>query len=114
MDLVFRKPSFIKTINDSTLHGSPLSVHILFYTQKIKIPTPKISKLLSKIVYVDLSSKILKHSLSGPTSDLEDNIQLHSAVEANCDIFLTSDKKLLKMGYFGKTRISSEIEQMSI
>lgn len=46
-----------------------------------------------------------------PTSDLEDNIQLHSAAEADCDYFLTSDKKLLAMIYFGKTKIVSTLQR---
>lgn len=39
--------------------------------------------------------------------NLEDNIQLHSAAEAECDFFLTSDDKLLKIKFFGKTEIKS-------
>lgn len=35
--------------------------------------------------------------------------QLHSAAEAECDYFLTSDKKLLAMKFFGKTRIVSTL-----
>lgn len=31
---------------------------------------------------IDLTELILENSLNGPTSDLEDNIQLHSAAEA--------------------------------
>lgn len=47
--------------------------------------------------------------LSGPTVDFEDNVQLHSAAEAECEIFLTEDKKLLKLGFFGKTHVVSQI-----
>lgn len=45
--------------------------------------------------------------MEGPTKDLEDNIQLHSAAEAESDIFLTADKKLVDMKFFGKTQIIS-------
>ena len=56
-----------------------------------------------------LTDKILDLALEGPVDDLEDNIQLHSASEAECDVFLTNDKKLLKMKFFGKMRIVSII-----
>ena len=48
-------------------------------------------------------------SLDGPTKDLEDNIQLHSAAKTEADFFLTNDKKLLKMKFFGKMRIVTTI-----
>jgi len=60
---------------------------------------------LKTLHLISLTDKIIDKALLGPTKDLEDNIQLHSAVEADCDIFLTNDKALLKMGYFGKTKI---------
>lgn len=47
-------------------------------------------------------------ALEGPTVDFEDNTQLHSAAEAECDYFLTNDEKLLKMKFFGKTRLTNK------
>ena len=84
---------------------STLSYHILFYTYKYKVPKKEIARHKKEFYLVDLTDKILDQSLQGPTKDLEDNIQLHSATEAGCDYFLTNDKRLLKMKFFGKTRI---------
>ena len=54
-----------------------------------------------------LTEYILDKALQGPTKDLEDNIQLHSAAEADCDFFITRDRQLLALGYFGKTKITN-------
>jgi hypothetical protein len=42
---------------------------------------------------VGIEQYLLKHALTGPTSDLEDKIQLHSCAKAECGIFLASDIK---------------------
>src|SRR3989344_7246439 len=86
---------------------STLSCHILCYVNKIKVPNRKLSSFIDDFIITDLTENILNMSLSGPTSDLEDNIQLHSAVESGCDYFLTSDKNLLKLSFFGKTKITN-------
>ncbi len=99
----------IANLDKHQAYISVLSCHILFYVNKIKTPDKAINAFISDFNLVNFGKKILSKSLLGPTNDLEDNLQLHSAVEANCDIFLTNDKKLLKIGYFGKTRISSDI-----
>lgn len=88
---------------------SPLSTHILCYVEHIRIPSSALKRVLSHVEIVDFSKDILDKSLQGPTTDLEDNIQLHSAAEADCDVFLTSDRKLLALGYFGKTKISDHL-----
>lgn len=88
---------------------SPLSAHILFYSYKRKVPDTQATETLSHFHIVGLSKDILDHALEGPTPDLEDNIQLHSAAEAECDYFLTRDKNLLAMKFFGKARISTSL-----
>lgn len=60
---------------------------------------------------IPFSEDVLKKSLNGPTSDFEDNVQLHSAAEAECDYFLTNDEKLLKMKFFGKTEIRNSVDK---
>lgn len=105
-DLTIRNPK--ETSENLTGHQiciSPLSFHILYYAEHIKVPNHNLSKTISELQIVDLNKKILENSLEGPTSDLEDNLQLHSAVESNCDYFLTNDKKLLNIKFFGKTKI---------
>lgn len=96
-------------LEQHSVYLSPLSVHILFYSNKIRVPSVKANIVISDFDIMDLSKKILDKSLEGPTADLEDNIQLHSAAEADCDVFLTSDRKLLALGYFGKTKISDHL-----
>ena len=86
---------------------STLSCHILFYVNKEKTPNQKLNSFIGDFNLVDLTTKILLKALHGPTDDLEDNIQLTSAAENDCDFFMTLDRKLLKMKYFGKTRIVS-------
>lgn len=84
---------------------SPLSIHIFLYVYKQKIPLQKLNDLLNHMELIPITTELISLALQGPMDDFEDNIHLHSAVEADCDFFLTSDQKLLKMGIFGKTRI---------
>lgn len=107
IDIVYRdqkKGASLATGNHQ-LHISLLSIHIYCYTAKIKIPNVDFESQLEKFSFVELKEKIIISSIAGPTTDMEDNIQLHSAAEAECDYFLTSDKKLLAMTYFGKAKI---------
>ena len=89
---------------------STLAVHILCYLTKRRIPDQALNQLLSSFLVVNFNNDILNKSLMGPTFDFEDNVQLHSAAEAEADYFLTSDKALLKMKFFGKAKIISEME----
>ena len=91
---------------------SPLSTHILFYTRKLKVPEKAINALQEQIGIVTLTKYILDKAMQGPTADLEDNIQLHSAAEAECDVFLTEDKKLLDMKFFGRLRIINHLQKI--
>lgn len=88
---------------------SPLSVHILFYSYKQTVPQGKISQLVREVTVVDCNEKIVSKALLGPTRDFEDNIQLHSAAQTKADYFLTSDKKLLRLKFFGETEVVSSI-----
>ncbi|MBI3559669.1 hypothetical protein HY087_00890 [Candidatus Gottesmanbacteria bacterium] len=90
---------------------SALSCHILCYVNKIKLPDKKIQVFAEDFFIVNLTDSIIQKAFASPTADMEDNIQLHSAVEADCDYFLTSDKKLLAMIYFGKTKIVSTLQR---
>jgi len=105
IDVVKRAKEKWKHLRSDLLFISPLSTHILFYTYKLKVPNPEVDELHEQFSAVPLSKYIINKALEGPTKDLEDNIQLHSAAEAECDFFLTEDKKLLNMKFFGKVRI---------
>jgi len=96
-------------VNGMEIHISPLSIHVLCYIGKYKIPSEKLERIEDYYKIVDFDEQILALALKGPTNDLEDNIQLHSASQSGCDIFLTDDKKLLNMHYFGKVRIVSKL-----
>ena len=98
-----------KTIGKNNIVTSALSVHILTYVRKTKIPDNTVKKLVLGIEIVDFDKEIVRLALIGPTDDFEDNVQLYSAVEGGCDYFVTMDKKLLKMKYFGKMRICDKI-----
>lgn len=104
-DLIIRKPVIGESLVNHQLFCSPLSIHILFYGTNLKVPAPEVNKVIKKIHLVNLTKQIIDKALISPTPDLEDNIQLHSASVVNCHIFLTNDKRLLKIGYFGKTKI---------
>ncbi|OGE15088.1 hypothetical protein A3F00_00285 [Candidatus Daviesbacteria bacterium RIFCSPHIGHO2_12_FULL_37_11] len=88
-----------------------LSCHILFYINKIDVPDSKMNSFIADFNLIGLDQDILSKALNGPTSDLEDNIQLHSGAEADCDIFLTKDKQLLNMKFFGKLQILSTLNK---
>lgn len=104
-DLAVRNKKRAQELAGHKLFISPLSFHIYSYSQDIKIPNKKIDEMCSFFEIINFSSKILRRAMEGPTPDLEDNIQLQSAARADCEYFFTNDKKLLKMKYFGKTRI---------
>ena len=85
---------------------SPLSVHILMYITKHKVPYEYLSQTITSFIQTQFDEHIVHLALTGPTIDFEDNVQLHSAAEAACDVFLTEDKKLLDMKFFGKMAVS--------
>ena len=99
----------VESFKGHSLYISSLSIPIYCYVYKIKIPDEKLNMLFKFFNVIELDEEILKKSLQGPTNDLEDNIQLHSAVKRDCEIFLTSDKKLLSLKYFGKMQIENNL-----
>ncbi len=111
IDAIHRKPEeqILESLEGNIIYASTLSFHIYCYSFKIKIPDRKVTLQKEKFQIVDFNSNILDKALAGPTSDLEDNIQLHSAAEAEVDIFLTLDQRLLKLKFFGKMEIKSPL-----
>ena len=109
IDAVERQPEkqILKSLLGHTLVLSPISVAIYCYLFKIKVPNKQLSIQLEEFRVTDLSQKTYEKALEGPTDDFEDNIQLHSAVEAGCDLLLTADQELLKMNFFGKVQIKN-------
>ena len=109
IDVIKRAKEKWEHLRRDLLFISPLSTHILFYTSKLKVPDQEIDKLQEQFGIVPLTKEILEVALQGPTDDLEDNIQLHSAAEADCGLFLTEDKRLLNLRFFGKTKIANNL-----
>lgn len=102
-------PIDFSILESNNFFVSTLTYHIVAYLQKVKIPNDEFYNTTNTFEIVNFTENILDSSLQGPTSDLEDNIQLNSAANSDCDYFLTFDKKLLKMKFFGKMRIASTI-----
>lgn len=96
----------LQDFQGNELFISPLSIHVLAYVFKYKIPNIELDVNKEVFNLVSFSSLITENALIGPTSDFEDNVQLHSAASAECDIFLTEDKELLDMKFFGKVKIA--------
>ncbi|OGK15561.1 hypothetical protein A2774_06080 [Candidatus Roizmanbacteria bacterium RIFCSPHIGHO2_01_FULL_39_12c] len=88
---------------------SPLSIHISIYVVRQKMPFTKLSNIKDSFSLISFSKDIVDKALLGPTTDFEDNVQLHSAVASDCEFFLTSDQALLKLNFFGKTRIVNSL-----
>ncbi len=109
IDITKRAKEKVEPLEGNLLFISPLSTHILFYAHKLVVPDKEASEMQEQFGIVPLNKYILDKSLVGPTKDLEDNIQLHSAAEAECDMFLSSDKKLLDMKFFGKVQILPQV-----
>lgn len=84
-------------------------MHIYCYIFKFNIKDIAIIAQIDKFQLVDFSDDVVLRAIQGPTSDFEDNVQLHSAANAECDAFLTEGKKLLEMKFFGKVKITNSI-----
>lgn len=93
------------------LVASPLSIHILCYISKKSLPDAELEEFVQKLNLVNINEDIVNRALKGPTPDFEDNIQLHSAAEVECDYFLTADKHLLNLKFFGRTIIADSTEK---
>lgn len=110
IDLVEERRSInINSFSEQSLYISAISIHILTHLYKYKVPSQKLNVAIGNFSVVPTHKKLVKKALMGPTSDFEDNVQLHSASKARVDYFLTSDKKLLKMKFFGDVEIVTSL-----
>ncbi|MBI4974020.1 hypothetical protein HZC27_05405 [Candidatus Roizmanbacteria bacterium] len=96
-------------LQDHEVVISPLSIHILIYVTRKKIPYPTLSRLIKLFSVTIFDQSICDRSLIGPTKDFKDNAQLHSASDAGCDLFLTRDKRLLSLQFFGAMKMVKEL-----
>lgn len=104
-----RDDNLFETLRNHSVYASVLSVHIFCYVHKMKIPNVELNEQIESFLLTDLDNEVLRRALEGPVEDFEDNVQLHSGAEAGCDIFLTNDKKLLQMKFFGKMKLVSSL-----
>lgn len=105
-----REEVSVDVFDKHNLFISSLSVHILLYITKHKVPYERLEGIIQEISIVDFGQSICYKSLEGPTEDFEDNVQLHSAANADCDVFLTNDKRILGLKFFGLTKIIQEFK----
>lgn len=91
-----RDDTLAQHLVDHQLVISVLSIHILCYIGKYVMPSDLLHQALSYFTIVSMNQELTTKSLQGPTPDFEDNLQLHSALLAQCDYFVSSDKALLK------------------
>lgn len=109
IDALHRKPEreILAYLENNSVYISSLSIHVYCYIFKINIKDMPVIAQVEEFQLVDFSDDVTMRALEGPTSDFEDNVQLHSAANAQCDIFLTEDKKLLEMKFFGKVKVTN-------
>lgn len=110
IDLIEGRPGVsVESLAGHHLYISPLSIHIASYIYKYALPNKKLAQLDQLFSLVSFDKVLTQKALLGPRKDFEDNIQLHSCAQAECDIFLTQDKSLLKMKFFGKAAIQNSL-----
>ncbi len=83
-------------LHHSQIFLSTLSIHIAFYSLKIKPNSAvyrKIKDISKYINIVDLSTNITNLALQNFYLDFEDTLQYYSALDQNCDYILTRDIK---------------------
>jgi len=112
IDLIEKRGEIItaRGLTDNEIFISPLSIHILIYITRQKIPPKRLIQIIELFSLVSFDQSISTKSLQGPTRDFEDNVQLHSATESECDFFLTQDKNLLNLKFFGKTQLVNSLK----
>jgi len=106
-----RTALFQRDFSNDFLFMSILTLDIYFYTFKKKMPDLTFVGLTNFVQILNFTQDLALKALEGPTKDFEDNVQLHSAIDADCNIFYTRDNGLLKLGYFGNVKIQKPTVQ---
>lgn len=109
IDIAHREIRDATLLTENACIVSALSVHILAYVGKYSCPAEGLRAFMQAVTVLPLDTLVLEGAIEGPTSDLEDNIQLHTARNAGCDYFITSDKTLLSLELFGQMKIVEDI-----
>ena len=96
IDLILnRDETLAQQLAGNQLIISALSIHILCYVGKHLMPSDLLNQALTYFTVVSMNQELVTKSLQGPTPDFEDNVQLHSALLAQCDYFVSRDEKLI-------------------
>ena len=91
-----RKVEGIEDTDFKQLYTSTLSVHILFYVNRIKynsVEERRTKEVLKHIVLTPLTDTIVRRAYKSKYSDYENTLQYLMALHANCDYILTRDRK---------------------
>lgn len=78
------------------LYTSTLSVHILFYVNRIKYNSAeekRAKEILKHISLTPLTETIIRHAYKVKYSDYEDTLQYLMAMHAGCNYILTRNKQ---------------------
>lgn len=106
IDLIKKRTDLeLEDYDGHELYVSPLAIHVLIYVYKYIVPDSELQAITELFNIVPITVAVTEKSLVGPSVDFEDNIHLHSASEADCDFFVTRDKKLSDMKFFGRIQI---------
>jgi predicted nucleic acid-binding protein len=83
-------------LEKSQVYMSVLSVHITYYSLRVKADSPEhksINELLTLINLIPLNISILQESIKNYKTDFEDTLQYYSALYEECDYIVTKDLK---------------------
>jgi predicted nucleic acid-binding protein len=83
-------------LEKSQVYMSVLSVHITYYSLRVKANSPEhksIKELLTLINLIPLDIPILQESIDNYKTDFEDTLQYYSAIYEECDYVVTKDLK---------------------
>ena len=98
IDIISNRQAFDLTALEGNRPAiSALTIHIAHYVAKATCPDQAIINLASKLIITSIPLSLAHRAMFDPTTDYEDNLQLLSALEAQCDLFITDDKTLLKL-----------------
>lgn len=83
-------------LEKSKIYISALSVHITYYSLKIKSNSrehEEIKNFLNILNIVPLTDKIIDKSINTFSKDFEDTLQYYSALDSDCNYIFTRDIK---------------------
>jgi predicted nucleic acid-binding protein len=102
-----RDLTLIDFVGHYSLYISAISIGTWAYIFKHRVPNSKFDLILATFNIESTILNLIERSFVGPTSDYEDNVQLHSATNSGCSIFMTRDKRLQKLRNFFGVKILS-------